>query len=137
MALHLMRFPLTCSSFPKLLAFHLKSFPPKCPCFQFLVVKMLIAFHLSYLLYSDINPGLLRADSMDSVSDAHKYSSIRLRRKNIHCSQKKPSIALAEWGNHLFGIPPSEVVEPAHPHLILEQLKYTFLSKSLLMLDRK
>ena len=119
----------TCSSFPKLLAFHLKKFPSKCPCFQFLVVKVLIAFHLSYLLYSDINPGLLRADSMDSVSDAHKYSSINLRGKNIHCSQKKPSIALAEWGNHLFGIPPSEVVEPAHPASNFRAAKIRFFVK--------
>ena len=57
-----------------------------------------------------------------------KYSAINLCGKNIHCSQKKPSIALAEWNNHLFGTPPSEVVEPSHP---------ASMPKSFSMFERK
>lgn len=58
-----------------------------------------------------------------------KYSTINLRGKNIDCSQKKPSIALAEWDIHLYGIPPSEVVEPALPTSKLRATKIHFFSK--------
>lgn len=62
-----------------------------------------------------------------------KYSAITLSGKTIGCSsssKKTPSIALSEWDSNLYGTPPSEVVEPAHPSSKFRPVKIHFFAKA-------